>query len=372
MTRALVVHSGNMYGGVERVLETWAQSRRLCPALEPRFALCFEGRLADSLRASGAAVDILGRVRITRPDLVVRARAKLAQVIRGNRPDVLFTQSAWSHAVFAPVARRFQIPLAVWVHDELTGRPWLERLAARHQPDLIVCNSVYTERAARSVFSNAHAELIRYPMAFDTMPGTRDDVRRSLGTPEAAVVIVNVARMEPYKGHRVLIEALARIENRASWVCWMVGGAQRPAEERYERSLREAVVRHGLQDRVLFLGQRRDVPAIMAAADVHCHPNTGAEPFGLALVEALRAGLPVVASALGGPAEIVTDACGRLVPAGDSEALATTLSWLIADGQARRSLAAAGPERARELCNPGPRLAELHEALEQLRLSVAA
>ena len=65
-----------------------------------------------------------------------------------------------------------------------------------------------------------------------------------------------------------------------------------------------------------FLGERRDVAACMRAADIHCQPNTAPEPFGLAFVEALYAGLPVVTTALGGALEILTDACGVLVPAG--------------------------------------------------------
>jgi glycosyltransferase involved in cell wall biosynthesis len=361
-----------MSGGIERVLETWAESRQLCRDLEPRFALCFGGRVADALSRRGAVVDIIGRVRVTRPDLVVRARAKLARVIRRDRPDVVFTQSAWSHALFAPVARRLGVPLATWVHDELTGKPWLERLAARWQPDLIVCNSRFTERAARTVFPAVHARIIHYPLSFDEVPDTRDEVRRALATPDDAVVIVNVARMEPYKGQLALIDALAQITSATPWVCWLVGGAQRPAEEQYLQSLRDAVRARDLQDRVLFLGQRDDVMALMGAADVHCHPNQGAEPFGLALVEALRSGLPVVATTRGGPAEIVTDACGRLVPPGDAGALAATLSALIDDPWTRRALGTAGPARALELCNPGTQLAELGQALEQLPARAAA
>jgi glycosyltransferase involved in cell wall biosynthesis len=110
---------------------------------------------------------------------------------------------------------------------------------------------------------------------------------------------------------------------------------------------------------VRFLGERRDVAACMRAADIHCQPNTGPEPFGLAFVEALYAGLPVVTTALGGALEIVTDACGVLVPAGDAAALTRALRRLILDPDARRRLGSAGPSRARELCDPSRQLAAL-------------
>ena len=67
-----------------------------------------------------------------------------------------------------------------------------------------------------------------------------------------------------------------------------------------------------------FLGQREDVPRLMAAADVFCQPNTGPEPFGIVLVEALYAGLPVVTSGFGGAAEIVDQTCGVLTAPGDA------------------------------------------------------
>ena len=108
-----------------------------------------------------------------------------------------------------------------------------------------------------------------------------------------------------------------------------------------------------------FLGERRDVPALMRAADLHCQPNTAPEPFGLAFVEALHAGLPVVTTAMGGALEIVTPSCGVLVPPGDADALEQALRALVVDPEARARLGSGGPARARELCDPGRQLAAL-------------
>jgi glycosyltransferase involved in cell wall biosynthesis len=214
--------------------------------------------------------------------------------------------------------------------------------------------------------------VIHCPLLFDAPVSTRQEIRRQNATPEDALVIINVGRMEPYKGQHVLIDALARLDQGTPWTCWIVGGAQRPAEEAYERSLRQAVDARGLRDRVMFLGQRRDVPSLLAAADLCCHPNQGAEPFGLSIVEALHAGLPVIATALGGPSEIVTESCGRLVPPGDSVALADALTLLIRNREARHRMTAAGPARADGLCNAVARLDDLGQALERLRSRVAA
>jgi glycosyltransferase involved in cell wall biosynthesis len=121
--------------------------------------------------------------------------------------------------------------------------------------------------------------------------------------------------------------------------------------------------RLGIAERVRFLGQRSDVPALMAAADIYCQPNTGPEGFGLTLVEALRAGCPVITSALGGALEIVGDNCGILCPPGNVEAVAEALRKLITDPAYRKRLAQAGPIRATELCAPERQLPALAATL---------
>src|SRR6202007_943175 len=105
----------------------------------------------------------------------------------------------------------------------------------------------------------------------------------------------------------------------------------------------ERVASRGLGERVRFLGQRADVPQLLASADIHCQPNTGPEPFGIAFVEALYAGLPIVTSGRGGALEIVDASCGILTPPGSSEELALVLKQLITDDALRQRLSAGGP-----------------------------
>jgi glycosyltransferase involved in cell wall biosynthesis len=114
------------------------------------------------------------------------------------------------------------------------------------------------------------------------------------------------------------------------------------------------------------------VPNLLAAADIHCQPNSAPEPFGLAFVEALYAGLPVVTSDAGGAREIVTPECGVLVPPGDHPALREALAGLIGSRERRTALGAAGPLRARELCDPARQIAALQTALSSALPGVAA
>ncbi len=117
--------------------------------------------------------------------------------------------------------------------------------------------------------------------------------------------------------------------------------------------LRREVTALALEPRVRFLGERRDVPCVMRAADILCQPNEEPEPFGVVLAEALLSGLPVVTTDAGGAREIVSDACGRLVPAGDLEALTRTLGNLIEDAPLRAPRwESAGPGTPTARCAP--------------------
>jgi len=188
-------------------------------------------------------------------------------------------------------------------------------------------------------------------------------VRGGLNTAEDAVVIVQVSRMEAWKGQQAHLEALARIKNLPTpWVCWMVGGAQRPEEREYLESLRKQAEILGLAERVRFLGQRSDVPVLLGAADIFCQPNLTPEPFGIVFVEALWAALPVVSFALGGALEIVDDSCGLLIPPGDVEGLAAGLGSLIEQAGLRATLGRGGPARAARLSDPATQMNALRAA----------
>ena len=106
-----------------------------------------------------------------------------------------------------------------------------------------------------------------------------------------------------------------------------------------------------MSDRVRFLGERHDVPALLQAADIYCQPNVNPEPFGISLVEAQGAGLPIVTSSFGGALEIVDEHCGLLVAPHDIDALAAALRRLLADASLRARLGQAARDRADALCD---------------------
>jgi glycosyltransferase involved in cell wall biosynthesis len=270
-------------------------------------------------------------------------------------------------AVFGGIVRGAGVPLVFWAHDVMTGRHWTERLARRHELDLLVANSAFTLNAAATVYPRASSVAIYAPVD-PPVAGPSDArraVRRSLDTPESAVVIVQASRSEAWKGHLQLVAALAAIRDLPNWIWWQVGGAQRPAERTFLSEVRAAADRAGIGDRVRWLGERTDVPALLAAADLYCQANVRPEPFGVSFVEALAAGVPVVATDAGGAREIIDDSCGVLVAA-EPEPIAGALRRLVADDRERARLASGARARAAALCDPERQISALHAALANI------
>lgn len=336
--------------------------------MEMSAALCFDGEIAARLRQEGVPTLILGDVRLRRPDSVWRARQALAFALERHKFDVVVCHQSWPHAIFGSVAHAAGVPLVLWVHMAQTGH-WLDRLARRVQPDLIVCNSRFT--ASTLAETSVRVEVVYYPLdglshaARAHAPDTTSAVRQELSTPDEDVVIVQVSRMEKLKGQRLCIAALAQLRD-TRWTCWQVGGAQRAIEHQYLESLRADAERLGVSDRIRFVGQRTDISRLLQAADIFCQPNLEPDAFGISYVEALTAGLPVVTSAIGGAVEVVDHTCGVLVPPADPMALAAVLGRLIDDRTERERLGRSGWARARALCDPAvqmPRIAELIESV---------
>jgi glycosyltransferase involved in cell wall biosynthesis len=371
--RVLHVTSGRLFGGIEQMLVTLSKHRAATPAIDAAFAIAAPGRAEEELRAAGAPVTLVGDVRLSRPASIVQGRSAFARLVEGFRPDAVVCHAPWSVALFGSAARRARVPLVLWQHDHASGRTLVERWAKRTPADLVICNSTWTARSAAALNPGAPVAVIHPPVVVpDGALEARAQIRRSLDTAATDVVVLCASRLERWKGHVDLLRGLGRIADSPSWTLWIAGGAQRPHEREYAAALRQKAAQLGIAPRVRFLGDRRDVPALMKAADLLCQMNEGPEPFGIVFAEALLSGIPVVTADLGGAPEIVSDACGRLVRAGDLEGLGEAVRALVENPPLRARLGAAGPEHARARCSPGVVLPQIARALASVTASAAA
>jgi glycosyltransferase involved in cell wall biosynthesis len=357
--------SGNLYGGVESFLTTLARNQRVNPAGEHEFAVCFHGRLETELRQAGSTVHFLGSPRLSRPWSWLGPRQELRRILDERKPAAVISHSTWTQVILGGAVARKSLPLVAWVHGVDHGNRLLRFLASRIRPSLLILNSRFTDDSSSTWYPGVLRRILHCPVESPADDRSlRAAKRQAMEVGEETVVITMVARMEWWKGHRCLVQALARIKGDPRWQCWLVGGAQREEERDYLKGLESLVSDCGLANRVRILGDRTDVRELLAASDVFCQPNLAPEPFGIVFIEALYARLPVVSSAIGGAKEIVDATCGILVPPNDAAALANALHELINNPSRRHELGIHGPQRGAALCNPEQQIAALNRILQ--------
>jgi glycosyltransferase involved in cell wall biosynthesis len=364
--RVLHVECIKVYGGIDTVLLTFAREQNRYPLLQSFFAVSFEGRLAAELREEGAPVFVIPPLRVRAPWTILRARRELGRYCTRNAIDAIIFHSPYPHALFAPTAKRLGMAIVHWLHNETDGRHWLDRLARRISPDLGIAVSHFIAKSFPALFPGVEPLVMWPPVSNRTVRCTeqeRREIRAELGTPADAVVILQACRMDPMKGHEVHLRALAQLRTSRKWVCWQAGGAQQAWETGYFDRMRTLAADLGVAERVRFLGQRTDVPRLLAAADILCQPNLKPEPSGTVFVEAMYQGIPVVTTAMGGAVEGVDSSCGILAPLNDPQALASRLDLLIDNDSLRSRLGAAGPKRGRSLSDPVQKFELLHGRL---------
>jgi glycosyltransferase involved in cell wall biosynthesis len=335
--------------------------------MESEFCVCFDGRLRDELSAS-AKTYLLNPVRIRKPFSVIAARRKLASILKTGDFRIVVCHSSWCQTLFGPVVRSAGIPLVFCLHDSTDGRHWLERLARRIKPCLVLSNSIFTTEAAERLYPGIPTKALYWPVtpAKAISAEERARVRSGFGVNGSDTVIIQVSRLEKWKGHLLHLEALSKLREQPNWLCWMVGGPQRPHEDEYYAAIQQKASQLGLSHRVCFLGQRSDVAPLLAAADIHCQPNLSPEPFGIAFIEALNAGLPVVTTKMGAALEIIDNSCGILVEPNDASALANALAHLIGEPGKLIAYKEHCLSRAKFLCDPKPQLARFAQILNAL------
>jgi glycosyltransferase involved in cell wall biosynthesis len=230
------------------------------------------------------------------------------------------------------------------------------RVASKTLPRIMLTNSAAVAAAWRPD-GNAQrvrplgnpVDLVRFHPDVD---GAR--IRAELGIPDDVPVVGMVAHLTPWKGHEDFLSVAAKVPGAR---CLVSGGDIYETEGHagYLERLRRRAVDLGLGGRVHFLGNRDDVPEVLAALDVLVHCPTAPEPFGRSVAEAMAVGKPVVAARAGGLPEIVEDdVTGLLVPPGDVTACATAVTRLLSDPALRARMGAAGRRRAEFLFAPAP------------------
>jgi L-malate glycosyltransferase len=362
-----VNHTSEVSGAERSLLELL---RELPGEVRPLVATP-RGRLDEAVRELGIATTPIagtaGSLRL-HPLHTPRALAELslaaAQVRRAARAhgaELVHANSIRAGIVLG-LARLAPAATVVHVRDclpaGLVSSATLRLLGAT--ATTIVANSRYTAASVRAAASRARADVEVVYNSVDLErwnPGRvdREAARSALGAAGGRELLLGVvAQLSPWKGQDTAIEALRLVcEQGLDAHLLLIGSAKFVARatrfdnQAYVARLRALVADAGLEDRVSWLGEREDVPELVRALDVLLLPS-GEEPFGRAVIEAMAMGVPVVATSVGGPPEILQDGRqGYLVAPGQPRAWAQAIC-----GIARRS------DRGAELGLAGRRTVE--------------
>jgi glycosyltransferase involved in cell wall biosynthesis len=283
--------------------------------------------------------------------LDVRAVARLRAFLRRERADVLHTHTHFSlNAVGRLAGRTAGAGVIAHMHIENVFR---DAPAARRAQVALDNSTARLCRWIIAVSEATHAALVAQGYPPDRTLTVHNGVE--VGEPgnpaqftpaPTGPVVLEVGRLCAVKGQRELIEALPRLAR--TDVTLLLAGEDVESGGAYREALERAARDLGVADRVRFLGRRDDVPALLAAVDVLVLPSW-IEGLPLVVLEAMAAGVPVVATDVGGTPEAVADGeTGVLVPPRDVDALAGAIDALLSDPERARRLGAAGRERARE------------------------
>jgi len=297
----------------------------------------------------------------------------LLRMLKKDRPHAVHGYLFVSYVAAVFFGRFADVPLIITSRRSLgtsKTRRWtalhrLVEILANAETDLIIANSsavkddtVRRERVARDMVEVIYngVDVGRYSRSKEKAASQRKD----LAIEEGAPVVGMIANLIPYKNHRLMLEALVHVAEAFPSVRLLlvgrdsgIGGALRE----YSRSL-------GVEEKVIFLGECRDIPAALSVMDISVLTSLE-EGFPNAILESMAAGLPVVATAVGGSKEAVLDGeTGFLVPSGDHRAIADKLTLLLGDADRRKAMG----ERGREIASERYSLEKMVESTEELYL----
>jgi L-malate glycosyltransferase len=363
--RVLYVNQTAQVSGAERSL--LALLRGLDGQVEP-LAACPAGELTELLRGQGvepepiagtAASFRLHPLHTARGLLEIgRSALQVRRIAARLAPDLVHANTTRA-ALLALLARDRRGPPVLahirdWAPEGRFSRFVLGTIARR--ADLVVANSAHVAAQFDGLSLRRPVRVLHNPVdleRFDPDSVEGGAVRRELDIAPGAIVLAVVAQLTPWKGQDDAIRALAALGPAGEEAILLLAGSAKFAAAgtrydnvAYEEDLRRLAAELGVSDRVRFLGERADVPAILAATDVLLLPSWQ-EAFGRIAIEAMAMGTPVVATSSGGPAEVVRPgADGLLLPPRQPELWARELAPLLESAEVRGRMGANGRRRA--------------------------
>ena len=336
-------------GGAERVVVNLARTMHQAGIRVEVICLQQRGELADELASAGISVSALESMRGYDLGCILALRHKVKEF----RPDVINVHDRVS-MFYVAAALKFarKIPVVFSAHGLLLQdeKPqWRTRRAARALSAVTAVAQASADEYARLLGWRHEITVINNGV----QPVDRDDsgrskARRELGIAEGTFVFLAAGNIKPEKGFEDLVEAVAELGRGPSYppMSLLIAGGQ--SDQAGTAALKALIARHGLEAKVRLLGSRRDMASLYSAADAFVL-SSRKEGLPLVLLEAMSAGLPAVATAVGAVPTVIREGqTGRLVPPQAPRLMAQAMAELRADRDSTDRMAQAGRDYVRQ------------------------
>lgn len=286
--------------------------------------------------------------------LFITSSWKLSKIIRKYRIDIVHsnTSAVFSGSVAAFITKRRHI----WHVREIYITPRLLGLIIARLIAILSIKAIAVSNAVRTNLSNNGCDPKKIAVVhngidvevFSSDEEKRITIRSELKIPQDVIIVGMIGRISSWKGQDILVLAAQEVVDFYSDVQFLLVGGVVEWEEFRRDDLLSLINNSGLSETIILKDFRPDVSDLLTAFDIFVLPSTLPDPFPTVVLEAMASGLPVIASALGGAKEMLTEECGILVPVGDPKALATSINDLIKNTDMRISMGNKAKLRAQE------------------------
>ena len=289
---------------------------------------------------------------ITRDLLQLKVIFQLLWVLEEKQIDLIHANSLAAGLIGGIAAKLYGVPIVM--HKRYaTAYGVLDRLCEKLLDRVILVSEatrwVFAPHSKQTlIYNGVELSALRPPLSPPRWRGGKT-LRTDLNLDPDALLIGIVTRITPEKGIHLLIEATAKLKASSSVQLLVVGGPYFPKDAEYMDSLKIQATKLGVADRVIFTGFLEDIQAILFLLDVVLLASTIPEACPRTIIEAMAAGVPVIATPLGGSKELVTPETGILVPAEDADAFAAAITQLAEDNDRRKQMGKACRLRAEQL-----------------------
>jgi len=305
-----------------------------------------DGPWPEELREAGLRVDVIRAGRVRQLPRALATVTRLAALFRERRPDVILNWAAKTQLYGSPAAVLAGMSDRVlWWQHAIAGRHWLDLAANALPAQAVACYSTAAADAQRRLWP--HRPTIVIPAGAALAPlASLAQQSLQLDLPSDVPVVGIVGRLQAWKGQDRLLRAQALLRDRGHRLhLLIVGGDSYGLSPEYAASLPVLIEQLGLRGEVTLAGEVPDATPFIERMDVLVNASDP-EPFGIVLLEAMAAAVPVLAVGSGGPIDIVESGqTGMLARSGDPADLADALEPLLGSSELRRRLGEAGRER---------------------------